>query len=427
LEERVKLVGDHGSVRIPFDCTRPNPSGLECDNLYIDMNGIIHPCSHPEHGPQPTTEEEMYENVCHYVDRLFRVIRPRKLLYLGIDGVAPRAKMNQQRARRFRSAQEARENLEVEENVRQELTKMGQKVPPLKKPWDSNVITPGTPFMLRLSEFIRFYIRKRISEDKAWQKIRVIFSDASIPGEGEHKIMAHIRLQRSQPGYSPNLVHVLHGLDADLIMLALATHEAHFYISREEVMFGRRSEEMKEQRQLESGFRDKQRQLDEEAGPTAMQLLENKQTPLCIVSIPILREYLANEFAPCITPGRIPFQPSMERMIDDFVFLCFFVGNGASKARKVILGSNLHILFLLTLSFLALQNNRFHSSFAKLGYSRWCTGFFVQCLQEDSSIARGLYHESWWTSKFVSRRCHFGRAGSDRRLRVPNEARERTK
>ena len=86
LEERVKLVGDHGSVRIPFDATRPNPSGLECDNLYIDMNGIIHPCSHPEHGPQPTTEEEMYENVCHYVDRLFRVIRPRKLLYLGIDG-----------------------------------------------------------------------------------------------------------------------------------------------------------------------------------------------------------------------------------------------------------------------------------------------------------------------------------------------------
>ncbi|KAG7364743.1 XRN 5'-3' exonuclease [Nitzschia inconspicua] len=327
LEERVKLVGDHGSVRIPFDSTRPNPSGIECDNLYIDMNGIIHPCSHPEHGPQPTTEDEMYENVCHYVDRLFRVMRPRKLLYLAIDGVAPRAKMNQQRARRFRSAQEARENLEVEENVRQELTKMGQKVPPLKKPWDSNVITPGTPFMLRLSEFIRFYIRKRISEDKAWQKIRVIFSDASIPGEGEHKIMAHIRLQRSQPGYSPNLVHVLHGLDADLIMLALATHEAHFYISREEVMFGRRSEEMKEQRQLESGFRDKQRQFDEEAGPMAMQLLENKQTPLCRVSIPILREYLANEFAPCITPGRIPFQPSMERMIDDFVFLCFFVGN----------------------------------------------------------------------------------------------------
>lgn len=94
--------------------------------------------------------------------------------------------------------------------------------------------------MLKLSEFLRFYIRKRIATDKAWQNIRVIFSDASIPGEGEHKIQSHIRMQRSQPGYQPNLVHVLHGLDADLIMLALATHEAHFYISREEVLFGRR-------------------------------------------------------------------------------------------------------------------------------------------------------------------------------------------
>lgn len=327
LEERVRLVGDDGSAQVPFDCTRPNPSGLECDNLYIDMNGIIHPCSHPEQGPQPRTEEEMYENVCKYVDRMFRVMRPRKLLYLAIDGVAPRAKMNQQRARRFRSAQEARENQEIEENVRAELTKMGQKVPPAKKAWDSNVITPGTPFMLRLSEYIRFYIRKRISVDKAWQQIRVIFSDASVPGEGEHKIMAHIRYQRSQPGYSPNLVHVLHGLDADLIMLALATHEAHFYISREEVLFGRKSQEENEKRQIETMFREKQRALDEQAGVNAMQLLENKQKPLVRISIPILREYLAAEFASCITPGRVPFPPSFERLLDDIVFLCFFVGN----------------------------------------------------------------------------------------------------
>ena len=326
LEERVKVVGD-STVKVPFDATRPNPSGIECDNLYIDMNGIIHPCSHPEQGPQPSTEEEMYENVAHYVDHLFRVIRPRKLLYLAIDGVAPRAKMNQQRSRRFRSAQEAREHQEVEENVRQELQKMGQNVPPAKKAWDSNVITPGTPFMLRLADFIRFYIRKRISTDKAWKGIRVIFSDASVPGEGEHKIMEHIRLQRSQPGYDPNLVHVLHGLDADLVMLALATHEAHFYISREEVLFGRKSQEQAERRQIESGFRDEQRRLDEEAGATAMQLLENRQKPLQRLSIPILREYLAADFAGCLNPNNMPFQPSLERLIDDIVFLCFFVGN----------------------------------------------------------------------------------------------------
>ena len=327
LEERVHLASESGSIRVPFDSTRPNPSGLECDNLYIDMNGIIHPCSHPEHGPQPANEIEMYENVCRYVDRLFRAVRPRRCLYLAIDGVAPRAKMNQQRARRFRSAQEAREGQAVEDAIRQQLTEGGTvKVPPKKKgAWDSNVITPGTKFMINLSEFIRFYIRKRISTDRAWRNVRVIFSDASIPGEGEHKIMAHIRLQRTQPNYDPNLVHVLHGLDADLIMLALATHEAHFYILREEVLFGRKSQEETERRREESGYADAQRQLDEEAGTAAMELLENKGKPLQRLSIPILREYLANEFKCC---AAVPFQEvSFERLIDDIVFLCFFVGN----------------------------------------------------------------------------------------------------
>lgn len=332
LEERVNVcnINGNGAVTplLPMDWTGPNPAGLECDNLYIDMNGIIHPCSHPEQGPQPQTEEEMYENVCQYVDRLVRAIRPRKLLYLAIDGVAPRAKMNQQRSRRFRAAQEARELAALESHVRQELVGSGQQVPEIKKAaWDSNVITPGTPFMLRLADFVRFYIRKRISQDKSWKNLRVIFSDASIPGEGEHKIMAHVRLQRAQPGYNPNTVHVLHGLDADLIMLALATHEAHFYISREEVLFGRKSQEMKEQRQLESGFLDAQKQLDEKVGPDAMSLLINQNKPLQRISIPILREYLAVEFAQLLYPRSLPFPPSLERLIDDFVFMCFFVGN----------------------------------------------------------------------------------------------------
>lgn len=69
---------------IPVNTTGPNPNGEEVDNLYLDMNGIVHPCTHPEGRPPAANEQEMMLEIFQYTDRVVNMARPRKLLMIAI-------------------------------------------------------------------------------------------------------------------------------------------------------------------------------------------------------------------------------------------------------------------------------------------------------------------------------------------------------
>ncbi|KAJ1514202.1 hypothetical protein HMI55_004877 [Coelomomyces lativittatus] len=275
----------------------------EFDNLYLDMNGIIHNCSHDNDAEidLKIPEEKIFEKVCVYIEKLFSIIQPQKVFFLAIDGVAPRAKMNQQRARRFRSSQEnVKKKLEMEEKINDSIDENDL--------FDSNCITPGTEFMEQLSIYLDGFIKEKMVSDPLWKRISVILSGHDVPGEGEHKIMDYIRALKSSPNHDPNTRHCLYGLDADLIMLSLVTHEPHFCLLREEVKFSNPKDS-----KSNKSIIMKQKWTESEA------------QRFYLIHISLLREYLDMEFSSLKMD--LGDMYTLENVIDDFILLCIFIGN----------------------------------------------------------------------------------------------------
>ncbi|GAV47658.1 hypothetical protein ZYGR_0H05040 [Zygosaccharomyces rouxii] len=253
--------------------------------------------------------------VFEYTNRVLNMARPRKVLMIAVDGVAPRAKMNQQRARRFRSAKDAQIENENRERIMQEREQLGEIIDgavKTKKTWDSNAITPGTPFMDKLAAALRYWCSFKLATDPGWKNLQVIISDATVPGEGEHKIMNFVRSQRADAQYNPNTTHCIYGLDADLIFLGLATHEPHFKVLREDVFAQGNNKR--------HNLKDSLNMSEEEKQMIAKQ---DSEKPFLWLHISVLREYLSAE----LWVPRMPFPFDLERAIDDWVFMCFFCGN----------------------------------------------------------------------------------------------------
>lgn len=217
---------------------------IQADYLYLDLNCLIHPSvrkimsNHPnlvithnatidlpeyKSNPNYLTELEklMFENLSKDMDFIFNQINPKQCLFIAIDGVAPRAKMEQQRKRRHKSHYDCLLRNDIYEQFK------------VNKPahWDTNCISPGTIFMDKLVRYVNSYCENL---KKSHSELQIIFSSCYVPGEGEHKIMEYLRNKE----LIENEVHMVYGLDADLIMLSLLQKHK-IYLVREAIQFGK--------------------------------------------------------------------------------------------------------------------------------------------------------------------------------------------
>jgi 5'-3' exonuclease len=177
-------------------------SKLNVGYLFLDYNSLIHPCAQDvlkreENINEKELEKEIIKNCILYTRYIINIVGAKDV-YIMIDGVAPRAKMKQQRERRYKTCffkKLEKKNIESEKEKSLE--------------WDSNKITPGTLFM----DSIKIALDKL--KDDVKDDYNIYISDSNECGEGEHKMMKEIKK------IVPEKRVCIYGLDADLIMLSL--------------------------------------------------------------------------------------------------------------------------------------------------------------------------------------------------------------
>ncbi len=238
---------------------------INYNNLYLDSNSIIYDAiRNIEYTHQEEYEDKIIEYVIEKINSLIKIVNAKKVL-ITFDGVAPFAKLNQQKTRRYKSW--------VNNEIFQK-----------KSNWDRCSITPGTNFMNKLDKKIEKYYKDNL------KNINVVYSGTSIPGEGEHKIFEHIR---ENIEYHKKNDTVIYGLDSDLIMLTLN----HLYISKNLFLFRETPEFIKS--------------IDKTLDPNSYYVMDINRMSEAIYNL-ISKDNSNSD---------------IHMYVKDYIFLCFFIGN----------------------------------------------------------------------------------------------------
>ena len=240
----------------------------------MDCNSIIYDAVHNIDFTKLVVSDidTIINSVCCKIDEYIFELKPDNIVYIAFDGVAPVAKLEQQRSRRYKSL--------YQNNISKFIFKDSKP-----DPWNTTAITPGTTFMKKLNE----NIRKKFSEPKKYNIDNFIISPSDKYGEGEHKLFEFIR---QFPELHKEKNTVIYGLDADLIMLSIN----HLPISQNIYLFRETPHFIKS--------------INSELEPNASY----------IIDIPELAKIITLDMNNGVEDEKI-------NRIYDYIFLCFFLGN----------------------------------------------------------------------------------------------------
>jgi len=252
---------------------------LTVDNLYLDCNSIIYD-AYSKMEFDKLTESVAISIIRHVIlkiEEYISIINPSKTVIIAFDGVAPVAKLEQQRSRRYKSW------------YQNEISKMIFKKDK-DDAWNTTAITPGTKFMAELNDIVSKHFNP---ESFSRLKVAKIFvSGSNKVGEGEHKLFDYIRLN---PEKHSKETTIIYGLDADLIMLSINHLPIcpNIYLFRETPHF------------IQS--------IDSSLEPESNYYLDIPQLTDAII------KYMNND--------RELTSEQQKNKVYDYIFLCFFLGN----------------------------------------------------------------------------------------------------
>ena len=252
---------------------------LNVDNLYLDCNSIIYDAYSKMEFDKltETVAVSIIRRVILKIEEYISIINPSKTVIIAFDGVAPVAKLEQQRSRRYKSW------------YQNEISRMIFKKEK-EDPWNTSAITPGTKFMSELNNMVSKYFMNEVKNK--FNVNDIIVSGSNNIGEGEHKIFDYIR---SNPEKHSIETTIIYGLDADLIMLSINHLPIcpNIYLFRETPHF------------IQS--------IDSSLEPNSNYFLDIPE--------------LTNEVTKYMNNGKELTTQQQKNKVYDYIFLCFFLGN----------------------------------------------------------------------------------------------------